>query len=290
MSYGNFFSTEFQRAFPEVIQALNAMNTEELPAEDFDNFFEQFILKRGTEGLLKSIPKPNESRKGEFAQLGYIDTGRKISEFIGGLDGLDEYGLYHTIKGTSAETSVVRLNKALSEDYGTVIYESLRMNTTMHYNAGQTVDEMTEVVYDQEKIDANKRLGTKKRNKSSVMYDVYQAAKNMQAVAEERDANVPEIADAIPASRMVDASANEDSREETYQEVEVAAGVKGVDIEEAQTDGYSDYDAFISKRVQVLSDANTDQEKESLNATIEEGQSIIKEHNDDSELCISKKK
>ena len=193
MSFGNMMSTEYQRAFPEYIEALREMNTEPITEEDMDNFFNQMLVKRNGSGLLPQISYSSPAKRAEGLQQGYHDTGLPL-DYYGDELSIPEYVVSTAItKGSTFEKSeVLRLNRALSEMLNTIIYVPIRMNTPFHFNCNQTLEEMLDVVYNQDLINRNKRFGIK--NKSG--YSYYQGS------GEYRVNNVSNLNKEIPAGNV----------------------------------------------------------------------------------------
>lgn len=205
MSYGNMLGTEFQRAFPEYIQALQDMNTDTITDEELDRFFEQFVVKRGNMGLIPTITYASSALKAEGLQRGFHNTGKPIGDY-GSIEDVPEFVFTTSLRGDRIQYNLLRFNPELSSLYGFVIYVPLRTNTSLHYNANQTLDEMMDVVYDEEKVRSNHRLGTKKRNTDTVDYERYQSTKSKKETTNNRSENTPEPDDtgAVTAARLSD--------------------------------------------------------------------------------------
>jgi hypothetical protein len=284
MSFGNFMSPEFQRAFPEYIQALRAMNSNPITEKDMDNFFEQFLVKRAKLGLLRQITYKDARLKAEGLQKGFHDTGNP-PEYYGGWDNIDEYATNVTVSNGNTKYELLRLDKQLSEIYGTVIYVPVRMNTSMHYNANQTMEEIAETVYDQDKINANRRIGRKKKNGAVISYDTYQSTKGVTETPADRETNVPEVPDtadvsaamltndsedSLPDNKVSSSMLQEDeSAEMDYDAIEQGVGMSSI-LQEDDVD-LDEYDRALNSHpsaVRALQDSD-----------IEEAQKIIERDN-----------
>lgn len=300
-SFGNMMSTQFQAAFPEFIQALREMNSETITAEDMDNFFNQMVVKRNRNGLLPRIHYKNPTARAEGLQRGYHDTGEKYDPDTD----IPEYVIDVHITGMNEEkTEVLRLNRNISELHGTIIYEPVRANSALHFNANQTLDEMLDVVYDQELINKNRKVGAYKRNYDSVNYHNYQNSKDMREVSTDRDANVPEpeangksrnrnlnnvnvnssaLNDTSKANTTIDTSKLDNDRELDFDKLENSASgnvLNDVDPLD-KVRGLENDERFIRN----LNKAEVKvPDKDDID--VKEGKDIIKKNNNGKEPCI----
>lgn len=276
MSYGNMLSTEFQRAFPEYIQTLIDMNTEPIDAAFLDNFFSQFIVKRNNLGLVPSVSFNSEKIQ-EARQSGVYNTEKKV-DYYGSWDEVPEFAVYSTASGRNIVSQLLQLSPELSELYGTIVYLPIRTNTSLHYNANQTLGEILDVVYDQDKINANMWMtSNKKKNKMSVGYDTYQSTRSQKETPVERDENVPEVEEegnSVPSSAVADPEEIQDSKS-----MEQAVGVTALtDVETVDT---TDMDNLINSNKRVADAIH----REPQEPDIEEAQKIIKDNNDGQGVC-----
>jgi hypothetical protein len=274
MSFGNMLGTEFQRAFPEYIKALQDMNTEAIDNSDLDNFWDQFLLKRGNMGLIDTITYPSKEAKQEALQSGIHDTGKTVDEF-GGRDAVPEFLFRTDIVNGKSSNELLRFSPELTDLYNTVVYIPLRSNTYLHYNAAQTLDEMMDVVYDQSIIDANRKTGKKKKNSTAVSYERYQSTKSQKETDSTRDANVPEPSE-YSSSPSAATLADNDAEEMDISSMNKAVG--SMSTEEADT-SYTEYDAAMLNK----KNADATQKEDS---DIEEAQQKLMEDNDGKGLCI----
>ena len=272
MSFGNMMGTEFQRAFPEYIQALRDMNTNPITEADLDNFFEQFVVKRGNMGLVPTITYKTSALRSEALQRGIHNTGRKIEEY-GSIDEVPEFVFAAGMAGSRVSNTLLRFSPELTDLYESVVYVPLRTNTSLHFNAGQTLDEMMDVVYDQELIDANRKVGSKKRNSNSVQYDRYQSTRSQKDTSNERDTNTPEPSESGDSS--VGAAIDDDASEMGDASMDKAVGISS--NEDVETD-YDEYDAAMRNR-------NTAEATQKEDSDIEEAQRKLEEDNEGKGLC-----
>ena len=290
MSYGNFLGTEFQRAFPEYIQALNNMNTETISDDMLDNFFDQFTVKRNKTGLLPSIEYENSQKRSEAAQKGYHDTGRTV-DWYGSVEEIPMYVTNVTIVKNTAQTEILKYNHERSQFYGTVIYEPLPTNTSLHYNANQTMEEMGEVIYDQNIIDASRKVGKKRRNRDVVRQDSHQATKDNRETSNSRDENVDESTGS-PLPKMAPEESNPDlgntqaatafreGNDDVEMDDNVLSRAAGEDSNFAAEKVFDEYDKMAGR--------TRDQKEAPDDPDIAEAQNIIKENNDGREACLTK--
>jgi hypothetical protein len=148
----------------------------------------------------------------------------------------------------------------------------LRTNTSLHYNAKQTLDEMMDVVYDEEKVKSNGRLGTKRRNQSAVQYDRYQSTSSQKEISNSRDNNVPEPNDTSVSKAAIQKEELEDGGD-SYMDKAVGS----VSVEEGEA-SYDDYD----KAMQNKKIASATQKEDS---DIAEAQQILMDNNNGVGLC-----
>ena len=275
MSFGNMFSTEFQRAFPEFIQALNSMNTDSIVDSDLDNFFEQFIVKRNNMGLVLSETFKSDSLKQEALQRGIYNTEKTVDEY-GSWAEVPEFVVFSTVAGKNTTSILAQLSKEESDLYGTIVYLPVKTNTSLHFNANQTLDELVNVVYDQEKINNNSRIGIKKKNSISVGYDAYQSSQNQNEIPVARDANVPEPNEEQPEVTLSSVSDNDDGEINDIS-MDKAVGISST--EEAEV-SYTEYD----KAMQDRKIASATQE-EAEDEDIKNAQQEIKKNNNGKGLC-----
>jgi hypothetical protein len=292
MSFGNMMSTEFQRAFPEYIEALREMNTEPITEEDMDNFFNQMLVKRNGSGLLPQISYSNPAKRAEGLQQGYHDTGLPL-DYYGDELSIPEYVITTAItKGSTFEKSeVLRLNRALSEMLNTIVYVPIRMNTPFHFNCNQTLEEMLDVVYNQDMINRNKRFGIK--NKSG--YSYYQGS------GEYRADKVSNLNKEIPAGNaQFDGLENYDKmslldgrdiefgdslRDENKTESEKTDYVNINPVEyKDPMDKIKDF-VLPEKYLHYLNDSDKTEGVNVNDSDIEEGTDIVKENNNGEEPC-----
>lgn len=272
MSFGNMFGTEFQRAFPEYIKALQDMNTEAISDTELDRFFEQFIVKRGNMGLVPTITYLSKAAKSEGLQQGFHNTGKPLSDYDS-IDSIPEFVFNQTVAGNKIKQELLQFSPELSQLYGTVIYVPLRTNTTLHYNAKQTLDEMMDVVYDEEKVRSNGRLGTKRRNQSAVQYDRYQSTSSQKETSNSRDNNVPE-----PDDNSVSKAAIQKEELEDGGDGYMDKAVGSVSVEEGEA-SYDDYD----KAMQNKKIASATQKEDS---DIAEARQTLMDSNNGVGLCV----
>lgn len=286
MSFGNFIGTEFQRAFPEYIQALIDLNTEVISDEMLDNFFDQFIVKNNKKGLLPQITYENNSDRNEAAQKGYHNTGRSI-EWYGGIEEVPQYVTNVSIVGNKTKTEILKYNHELTQLYGTVIYVPLRMNTSLHYNANQTMEEMGDVVYDQDLIDANWRFGKKNRSKEFKQYDEHKATNSHRESSNSREENSDEpIGSPLPKMAPEDSSldstqaaaAFKDGNDEYEDNKDALGRMASEDPSFTAEKNLEEYDAMAPRTREQPEDSN--------DPDLEDAQSIIKENNDGKGLCV----
>lgn len=282
MSYGNFIGTEFQRAFPEYIKALNDLNTETITDNDIENFFLQFTLKRNDKGLLRTLSFKDTAEREETAQKGYYVTDMGI-EYYGAEEKIDEFVNIISIVRNTAKTNIFRYSPELTRMYGKITYTPVNINTTLHYNANQTVDEMLDVVYDQNVIDAHKQLGKRRTNRQDVIYTTHQATSSMTVTSNSRTENRSEI-DGSPEPRNVSSSqaASMMNEEDGLQEREVSDDVMKKAVMGDNEEGglsFEEYDAMVQRKPQMLED-NPANDKD-----IEEAQELLKKNNNGKGLC-----
>lgn len=285
MSFGNFIGTEFQRAFPEYIQALNNLNTEIISDEMLDNFFDQFIVTNHSKGLIPQIAYENSTEHNEAAQKGYYNTGKPI-EWYGSIEEIPQYVSNISIVKNSTKTEILKYNHELTQLYGTVIYVPLKMNTSLHYNANQTMEEMGDVVYDQDIIDANWRFGKKNKSREFKQYDKHKATSNHRDIPNNREENTDEpVGSPLPKATL---------KEEDFTDSQVAIASK-----EGSDDDYADKDimgrmasnepAYSAEKdleeYDKMVTLTRRQPEEADDPDIEEAQKIIKENNDGKGLC-----
>ena len=279
MSFGNMMGTEFQRKFGEYIDALNRLNIEPITDDDLDNFFTQFIVKRGGMGLMPEITYRDSKLRGEALQKGFHNTGYNY-EWFGGEENVPEFVSNVSVVNGESSSEILRFSKALSDLYGTVVYEPIRMNTSLHYNANQTMDEMADIVYDQDLINANRKIGAKRKNRRSAQYDSYSYTKPVREKSNERDANVPEPA-ASPEPANVDANAfKEASPEDTLPD-----GDNNALYAAHSEDEFESYDEVL-KNVNARKALQAPEKKTADDEDIEISQNIIKENNNGIGACI----
>ena len=277
-SFGNMMSTQFQTAFPEYIQALRQMNSEVVEEEDMDNFFNQMLVKRNRSGLLPTIEYKDKRLREEGLQRGYNDTGETYDP----QEDIPEYVKEVHISGTnSVKTEVLRLNRGLSEIHGTVIYQPIRLNTSFHFNANQTLDEMLDTVYDQELINRNRRVGAYQRNMEVASFYDNQNSRDMKEVPTERDAKVAEPpADGSVNNSMlnsVDPTTAAASRDMDETKLLESAGVEAI----YDNDPWKRIENYQLKEV-VMDGDPTD----GVDPDIKEGEEIIKESNNGRVPCV----
>ena len=295
-SFGNMMSTNFQTAFPEYIQALRDMNKEEMTSEDMDNFFNQMLVKRNRNGLLPHISYKSRSLRDEGLQKGYHDTGEEYDPD----EDIPEYVIdVHISSENKVKTEVLRLNRAMSEIHNTIIYEPVRANSPFHFNANQTLDEMLDVVYDQDLIDGNRKVGAYKRNPEASRNYNYQNSKDMRELPDDRDANVPEpdangktanrslnnvnfdSADTRKTSANLSSSSLED-RELDETRLAESAGIEVREVDpEKMVNSFTPSDSFFRQ----LHDS--DEKTSGIDdLDIKEGEDIIKNNNNGKVPCV----
>jgi hypothetical protein len=153
MSFGNLMGTNFLRSFPYYIEALQNMQTEPITDEDSDRFFNQFLIKRNGYRLLPEVTLTTE-QKASTLQDEFYNSGEDISK----IDdiGTEPYIIITNQRKKKKFRTVYVLNRTISEFQGTICYSPMNLNTDLHYNAAQSIEEMASVVYDVKKEDNSK--------------------------------------------------------------------------------------------------------------------------------------
>jgi hypothetical protein len=223
-------------------------------------------------GLIPTINYLSQAAKSEGLQQGFHNTGKPLSDYDS-IEDVPEFVFNQTIIGNRVKQELLQFNPELSQLYGTVIYVPLRTNTSLHYNAKQSLDEMMDIVYDEDKVRSNGRLGTKKKNSSAIQYDRYQSTSSQKETSNRRDNNVPE-----PNEDSVSKAAIQKEEVEDGGDRYMDKAVGSVSVEEGET-SYDDYDkALQNKKV-----ADAVQKEDS---DIAEAQQQIADNNNGISLCI----
>ena len=225
MSYGNLFGTQFLRTFPEYIQGLRNMQTLPITEIDIDRFITQFTLKNNKMGLLENIPYKIgvTSTKEETAQNGYFNSGRSLDGYGDDVSNIPQFV-------TVGEGEVYQYSQEISERNGSLYFIPLRQATALHYNAEQSMEEMMNVVYDEQMIRENSKIGSKNRSAGSIMREIA-GINNNELAKDPTDQNSHSSADGHPSSddlASMDA-AEKKSDEELKKEVQdMMSGLESV--------------------------------------------------------------